>query len=346
MDRREVRPMAEVCERSFAERLLEVWKKMHPEVVNVSVEQQEQMRNQVEQRENVIRDQEVLEVLNEYGIDTSKIIEDADGNYRITVNNHFSQKRLPAGYGYKGGAARSLLLRSLGIDPAYQPRDVDLIRFSEEEPEPGMDDYLAQEYSPEDFSAVIEGQGRDSVEKMKDVDRYLQTRDFTLNELYATDDEVVATRECLLDSVRRIIHLTEYEYNMFPDRIGSKMLAKAVFLYAEAIERWGEAEITHDLAYEYQFVPPFYLAVHLDKAFERGPEVAKRYVQELMKREQLPDDIITPEDAADYLLSLIRDKNFYYRHAPIGQFEIEEEWMEQYDQQPRFRGHGRSRGEK
>ncbi|MFH1632265.1 MAG: hypothetical protein ABIA47_04615 [bacterium] len=47
---------------------------------------------------------------------------------------------MPAGYGYEGGAARSLLMRALEIDLTYTPRDLDIIRLSDEEPSPGADD--------------------------------------------------------------------------------------------------------------------------------------------------------------------------------------------------------------
>jgi len=346
MNRREGYASPEDIELSFQDQLIKIWQENSSETIEMSVADRKKMNDKVEQREAAVDNQDIFEVLTEYGIDKQKVTEDENGDFRITIENHFSSKRLPEGYGYKGGAARALLLRGLDIDPKYEPRDVDIIRFTREEPEPGLDDRLAQEYSPEDFEAASNQEGRDTVEYSGDLDEYFNSRDYTLNELYATDNEVVATRQCLLDTVRHVIRLTEYESNMFSDRIGPKMLAKTIFLYAEAIERWGDATVDHNTAYENNFVPPFYLAVHLDKAFERGAQVAQRYTRELVNREQIPADINTPEEAADYLLSVMRDKNFYYRHAPTDQFDIEEGWMEEFTDQPKFRGHGRSRGDK
>lgn len=164
-----------------------------------------------------------------------------NNTYKIAVKNHFHDKRLPEGYGYKGGAARSLLLRNIGIDPTSMPRDIDIVRLSEKEPHEGVDEKLAKEYMPDDFA---QGHG---VEFLKNITEYLNTRDLTINELYATDEYIVATDECLRDTIRHIICQSDYEYEQYYDDIGPKMLAKMLRFYSEALSRGMETSLDKDI---------------------------------------------------------------------------------------------------
>ncbi|KKW43002.1 MAG: hypothetical protein UY92_C0001G0016 [Candidatus Magasanikbacteria bacterium GW2011_GWA2_56_11] len=297
-----------------------------PEGRNISADQEEGLLGDLRKREAAVANKELLEALEEYGIDPHLIEVRPDGRIRIEVRNHFSKKHLPDGYAYKGGAARALLLRSLGSVLQVEPRDIDVVRLAPEEPYKGADTELAKEFMPDDFS---EGWG---VEIINSEDQYFSTRDVTVNEVLATDHEVIATEQCVIDAVRHIIRLTEFERGSDKDIYttpGPKMLAKILRLYSESIHYFGEAEIANVEGWEFEqaFISPFWLALQLDHAFERSREIAALYVEELKKHGQVPPHIAGPEEAAIYLSNLIRGE-FYYRHAPVEQFELEDEWME------------------
>ncbi len=319
----------------FKEQVRVVYEKMFPEIINQNLEDREKMQTDVLERERALEAKDFFDALKGYGIDTS-IIEITENNLlKISVKNHFSERRLPEGYAYKGGAARSLLLRNLRIDAKNIPRDVDVVRMVENEPNEGDDNRVSQEFMPEDFET---GYG---VEKMLDQDEYFESRDLTLNEVLATDEEIIATPTCVLDNVRRIIRITEYEKDE-NGRVNSKMLAKVLRLYAESIHKYGDAQIegVDDWQFEEAFISPFWCALQLDRAFNINRQVAVEYIAQLKERRQIPLDIETPEQAAEYFLSSITG-NFYYRHAELEKFELEDKWEEEFERLPKFEGSSR-----
>lgn len=169
------------------------------------------------------------------------------------------------------------------------------------------------------------------VEVLFDAADYFSTRDLTLNEALANDTSITVTKACLLDSVRRIIRLTEYEQREF-EGAGPKMLSKILRFYAESIHRYGEGNIGSVESYEFEryFINPFWLSLQLDRACSIGTSVAEVYVDELKKRGQLPGKITSVAEAASYLASIMgqRGTSFYYRYAPTEQFHAEAEWFE------------------
>lgn len=314
--------------KGFQEQLAEVLLERFPGSKKTTAEEARARAATLAAHEASLEDVDLVATLKEYGIDSERLQIMEGGRYRLPVRNHFTQKRLPEGYAYKGGAARALLLRSLGIDPAYQPRDLDVVRLAPEPPSLDMDDWVAREFMPEDYA---HGNG---VETMASLDRYFVTRDFTINEVLASDTEVFASRECILDSVRHIIRLSEYERERIENGGPSdKMMAKALRTYAEAIHRWDDASLEglSDWDYEECFVSPFWLALQLDRAFDVGSEVAESFTRELIRRRQIPEDIKSAIDAADYLLALLEGDSFYYRHAPVEQFNLERAHIEEDD---------------
>ena len=339
MHRFESQPMPEQ-KGSFQDQLITVWRELHPDILEATIEERAELGASVEVREDYIKDKEVLDIAGEYGIDVRNVKELENGLFEIPVENHFGDERLPEGYGYKGGAARALLLRNLEIDPYYTPRDVDVIRMVEKEVYEGTDADLAQEYMPEDFA---HGYG---VEEILDQDEYFATRDLTINEALATDEKIIATRQCILDNIRHIIRLSDYERDNGYDDTSYKMLAKILRFYAESIHRYDEASIEDvaDWEFEEQFISPFWLALQLDRAFDVSSDVAAEFTSKLKQTGQIPEDIGSPEEAAIYLGDLLTGDPFYYRHAPIEQFELEQKWIDDdYDYLPKKMGHGRSR---
>jgi hypothetical protein len=303
-----------------------------------------------------VLNRDITEVANEYGADLTGLqverpcrravrvgcesteeanegsIEMYDEVFSLPVRNPFSGERLPHGYGYKGGAARALLLRTLGIDPAYNPRDIDVVRMTWENDSNADDVAIARRFMPEDFN---KGAG---VEEITDRDEYLTTRDLRMNEILATFDRIECTRGALLDVMRHIIRPTEFERDELGG-IESKMLAKILRFYMEAMYRYDEAGIEDvpNWQFDEAFISPFWLAVQLDRACDIGMEFAQQYVHLLVDMGQLPKDIESVEDAAAYLLTLVH--RFSYRHAPIKQFEMEDHWAQiDEDKQKRRRG--------
>lgn len=315
---------------SFSEQILAIWKKKYPESFLATVEQRDQEKKRIEMIEGNIEHQEILYLLKEYGIDTKNIQIEAleNGRFRIKVFNHFSKNRLPVGYAYEGSAARSLLMRNLNLDRTSVPRDVDVVRTCEEEPEIGLDRKVSMDFMPDDFER---GNG---VELFLNDDTYFKTRDFTINEVVATDDEIIATKQCILDIVRKIIRLTDFErQERYDGSVGSKMLAKVIRLYSENIHKYGEAEIANVEGWEFEenFISPFWLALQLDKACEISSGVAQKYVQEMVLRKQIPDGIIEVEEAAEYLKKILCGNPFYYRYAPSKQFQVENDLIDEYE---------------
>jgi hypothetical protein len=330
----------------FKDQLSWVYADMFPEAFEpVDNEKQTQLEEGLSDREAILDDMELTQALDEYGIDGSSIEKEAGGRLTIPVKDHFGEKRLPEGYAYKGGAARSLLMRSLDVDPRYIPRDIDVVRVIDKEPYPGADDEVAKEFMPEDFET---GHGvevlyephpedEDYDEGSDKFDGYFGSRDLTLNEVLATDESVTATRECVLDTVRHIIRLTDFEENSGWESgfsgAGPKMLSKILRFYAESIHRYGKAEIQNvaDGQFERSFIKPFWLALQLDRACDVSSAVSDQFVKELTSSGQIPDDIQTVEEAASYLARLMKGdiKPFYFRHAPEEQFTAEAEWLEE-----------------
>lgn len=334
--------------RGLGEKLSEVWKAQNPDIGSVTVEMFDQDRDDLEKREASINDMEVQKVLAEFGFDAADLeidrqIELSGGPedvYKLKVKNHFWDKRLPSGYGYSGGAARALLMRNLGIDPYYMPRDIDVVRLDREEPYDRADEEVAAKFMLEDFAH------NHGVRDESDQDRYFNDRDLTINQIIATDKEILITRLGLLDSARHIIRPTDYEKKAFDGEIGPKMLARVLRFYVEMINRYGNVSIEgiNDCVFEKLFVKSFYFALQLDKAVEVSYRLGQDYVDELKKRGRLPDEIESVEDAVSYFLGCTND--FYYRYAPVEQFDLEEEWAEDFERVPKQRGHGVSRGDK
>lgn len=330
-------------EGGYKEQLAQAFERLFPqEARERSLIDQEELQRQAKDRERAVVGRSLESLAEDYHANLEGIVrepiclvenyddegecsnEQYDDTYSLPVRHHFSQKRLPSGYGYKGGAARALFLRTLEIDPNYVPRDIDVIRLAWLNDSCELDDQAAQENMPDDFAY---GAG---IEVVNDRDEYLTSRDLRLNEILATDDRITFTRGALLDTIRHIIRPTSFEQGGYGE-IGPKMLAKILRFNSEFIHRYDQAGIeeVQDWQFEDGFISPFWLALQLDRAYEVSGNVAQRYVDELVARGQVPKDVNTVEDAAVYLLDLVF--NFSYRHAPTEQFEMEDHWAQEME---------------
>jgi hypothetical protein len=228
-----------------------------------------------------------------------------------------------------------LLANILCSDDPIAPRDLDIIRLTHKEPDSDQDHSIAMTYMYDDYRY---GHG---VEIVHDIVDYFSAHDFTINELYATPDEIVATPRCVYDMLKGNIRLTEYETRDYPNE---KLLAKAIRFMAESEhsslgaflpdEALDSLLRTHDIA-------PFFIALHLDKAWEQSRNFAADFVDRLKEYHQLPDSVITPEDAVEHLNQFVYD--FAYRsladqyNAPdpmeslTAHLDLEEEVCKKYE---------------
>lgn len=294
----------------------------YPELCPADQERQKVLEERRDLLEGKVADTELSSLLRDFGCKDFAVEEVSEDLYAFDLPGFHKDetlRSLPGGYGYKGGAARALLMRILGVDTTYVPRDFDIIRLTDDEPYQGADVDVAKQYMANDFEY---GHG---VEVIHDENIYFESRDLTINEVYATKDRVVATRQCIADTLRGVIRPT---YNLLHcEGLRGGNLAKIIRFYAEAIERYDEATI-EDLpvyALEPSSIYPFYLALNLDKAYEKSPRIAREFVAQLKKIKQLPGDIRDTEDAASYLLSVMTNHNFYFRHVPVSEISQEYE---------------------
>ena len=311
---------------SLRDRLSSFLKEHNPELLDNTIAQQEALKDKVDSREVAIEKLGVIETLNKYGISTEGLREE-NSFWIVPITETLpGVKSLPDGYAFKGGVARSLLLRSLGLDVHSQPRDLDVIRLSETESYPGADDLIAREFMPEDYSHG------DGVEEVRDMEEYFSTRDFTINEILADSSQITLTENCLLDSVRRIIRLTDFEKESFGGQANPKMLAKALRLYSETVVKSGlSPDLKNIEAWEFEeyFISPFWLALNMDRAYEQGEDVALEFMRQLCDKRQIPGYIKTTDEAAVFLFGLLEDDSFYYRYAPTSLFSKEDELVKE-----------------
>lgn len=295
----------------------------HTESDRVSQRQEQDQRVSIveEKTEALSKYEEVIQKwLSRYGVE-AKVQKNESGQLEVDVSElPKSIPDLPAGYGYKGGAARAILEHSLGL-PYSEPRDLDIVFLGGDE-DRNVSNQLAERYMPDDF---VHGHGVESLEN-----NYFTTRDFTLNEVLFDGRKILCTRECLTDLLRNIVRFTNYEKNTsyYGDEfsVNPKLLAKAVRMVAHARDRGkekatiaGEKDSLQEL-----YVDDFHLALHLDRAMEQGAGVAREYVRIMNENRFIPSDIETVEDCFEYLLGRT---NFIFRCAPEPEIKEESEFV-------------------
>ncbi|MDP3970906.1 MAG: hypothetical protein Q8P90_04350 [bacterium] len=234
-------------------------------------------------------------------------------------------------------------MQALDLQPMAQPRDVDVARLS------GIpnthDQDIAEQFMQDDLALTK----HEVVEEVDD--DYFQSRDLTINEVYADDQFIFASKQCILDTVRRIIRPTPKELGWDGDdeKLGPKMLAKVLRFWVETIHRYGEGHLTiNEGQFSEAFIRPFWLLVQLDKALEGNRAVAIAYTEKLKSYGQLPATIQTPEQAALYLADLVEGPGFVFRFAEREQFDMEENWLNEThdDDRPVFENNRKKRQEK
>ncbi len=293
--------------------------------IEATLEQQQEMARDVRDRDQAVADRELGGLFRAYGIEGGEadafVVDEKGYIHREFIPTNVLPQ-LPSGYGFKGGAARYALHVALGLTP-FPPRDFDIVRLEHFEPSSAADAGLAETYAPDDYA---HGYG---VEVVQDMDKYFKNRDVTINEILLFGTEIICTRQALMDTMRGILRPTECKRNEY-NGVGPQILAKILRFYAESIVRFGHTisiEESDDMRFEEYFISPFWIALNLDRAYERGYSVAQKYVDVLGEKKQLPPEIDSPEKAVSYLEDLLEGDHFYFRNAPASQFDLEKSWV-------------------
>lgn len=242
-----------------------------------------------------------------YGIEV-EIKENSDGTFEMPVDTiPDGIPMLPLGYGIKGGGARAVLrsVLQIEVDP---PRDIDLVYVGQEEQSVEVSRKLAETYMPDDFDF---GYGVEVLEE-----DYFSSRDFSWNEVLYADGKVTCSKQCLLDTVRNIVRIAEYErgksYRDDSFSANPKLLAKAVRFVAAA-RYYGNEKVALDSGTARAVemgIDKWHIALHLNRSFEQDEVVAEMYVRELISLGFLPETIQNAVEALHYLL---KNTDFIFR---------------------------------
>lgn len=217
---------------------------------------------------------------------------------------------LPAGYFYKGGAARLVLGRVLGVSLG-PPRDLDIVRFGGRWTH--EDTRLSRELMPLDFER---GQG---VELSGHVATYLGSRDLSINEVFCGGAEIQATPAAVLDTIGGVLRPCRYGYGSIrrPPTVRGGTVAKMLRLRAEGrIDGlvWNVVGVPAD-----QPIAPFDLALQLDKAFARSRSVAEEFLRDCHAVGLLTLDESDPEwlmKGVELVSAGVFEPNRFYRNVP------------------------------
>lgn len=229
------------------------------------------------------------------------VVSPADAEYM----KELGLDELPAGVAVMGGAARAILLRSrYGRDVPI--RDIDLVAIKGLYSETNDTlDALSAEYMADDYTF---GHGI----KVEQIDAYFVTRDFTLNEILVVDGMIISTAQADADISTHTIRASEYETDPYNGRIGPKLKLKAALLAAVFEEAYGHAV---DVTPEAWDMRDFYMALTLNKAFQYGENVTKRFMRRLGYQEEPGNSMY--ETAIREAVELARATDFEFRGSDI-----------------------------
>jgi len=235
-----------------------------------------------------------------------------DGNFFIMVDSlPYTVPTLPAGYGFKGGAARAIFENALRL-PISPPRDLDIVYVGDVDKEDSdLSNRLMEEYAPYDMENGHE------IEHLQE--DYFTSRDFTLNELLYVEPNIIFTKTCILDTMRNIVRFSEYEkkesWTGEAFFIKPKLMAKALRLVATTkVEGQRRARLTDEIeGLKELYIDEFHMSLHLDRAIGQSLAIAQEYVNGLVERGFLPKNINSVQDAYQYL---VNETDFVFRCVP------------------------------
>lgn len=205
---------------------------------------------------------------------------------------------VPEGYGFKGGVARKVLARMLGLNAfGAAVRDIDLLR-TEETPDT-EDEELAMRYMPDDLTL-----GEFGIEVLGDEEPYLGSRELTVNQLVLVGDELTVTHACLLDTLGLTLRVTGAHLTRTRGYVHPGVALKALRFAANLTKGGGEPRVlpfrVSPRRMKHGF--DFYFALHLSRVFENGRDAADVYMRlasdrGFLRRARLPEDATAGQSA-------------------------------------------------
>ena len=204
--------------------------------------------------------------------------------------------------------------KALGINGLDKPRDIDIC-FTGEDEDVDLSRSIAEKYCPDDLA---HGYG---IEKLED--NYFESRDFTLNEVLIKDNDIIMTKQCLLDTLRGVIRFSDYEkqdfYNNYSEDgvwcVNDKLASKALRLISER-KNHRESDFVGSEYFDHRYINEFHISLHLDRALEVGYDVAIEFIKELKKYKQIPENIFSPKECMSYLENYT---DFIFKHDYVAE---------------------------
>ena len=205
---------------------------------------------------------------------------------------------MPKGCAVIGGAARSLAF--MMINPENQElipvRDVDVAYFEDEISQEEADIY-AEHFSPDDFSHDHGAQ------EVSNIEEYMSTRDFTMNQVIYKDGRLIASRAAVRDIYKGVINPCDREDGYWDDDywgedyISTRIALKAVLQQTVLKEYIDDIKINdkirNDQFYinEYSSHNGFQLALAIQKSFDWGDDFPKKFLQNIVESPIFESDL-------------------------------------------------------
>jgi hypothetical protein len=117
------------------------------------------------------------------------------------------------------------------------------------------------------------------VELIADMNRYFSTRDLTINEIASFGDQIYASPLAILDTLGHVVRPSSYRSGTLhrAPSLDGRVLLKMLRLYTEGScigEGWRVVGIPEQVTFS-----DLDLAIHLNKAFQRGDVVARAFLE-------------------------------------------------------------------
>lgn len=265
---------------------------------------------------------------------------------------------LPPGVAIMGGTARSLARRLITGDT--EPiRDLDLVYIPEladldSPPTAQQLDELSARYMPDDY-VYDHGIGTEKLE------RYFETRDFTINQCLIAGDRLLITQAAYDDFQENIIRPSYDSQQSVDQPINQRLFIKALLLQAVFQECTKSYPMLEDFClddideviaeYDSEYdnyneedesegeddgirLYPFNLALTLNKAMSRGAEIATNFIRNLVDYDVI-DPIYLNEPLK--LARKLRDRCYNFDFRPVDD-SIDGDSLEYQDLYEEFTG--------
>lgn len=194
--------------------------------------------------------------------------------------------KMPKGCAVIGGAARNLAfyVANPSIEGVIPTRDVDIAFFPDEISKDEADIY-AEKFSPEDYAHDHGAQ------EIFDIQEYMDSRDFTMNQVIYKDGELMMSRAAIRDIYKGVINPCDgrgdyWDYD--EDDISTRLTMKAVLQETVLSENIKNIKINDRIycsrfGYDgYSSYDGFQLALAIQKSFYYGGSIPQKFIQNIV----------------------------------------------------------------